>query len=163
MKNISLDQLIGILRIPAISKGLILNSIGWNRVAEAISYEGDSVSCDITVKKNWNSGKPESHKACIINARDETRIKSVYDKTLGTDQMLMRIRAVKSNNMIYLDYYHATTYRNDIEVMISDAVNTKGNFWKILDSAIAVPETAEGETVLATLDFGENTWMGQPL
>lgn len=100
----------------------------------------------------------------MINTFESTVFKSIYDKS--DVRYIERIRCIINNDgLCALDYFYNSSNQNDISITIED--NIVGNrlqiSWELLNNPPTVPETTDRETVLATMDFDENTWLGQPL
>lgn len=134
-----------------------LSTAGWNRIAKCFFYGRDS-SCMISVKRNWSSDSGESHKVQLMAVYSQAVFKSVYDKS--HTKLISKIRAVKIENDIYIDVFYNSSSNNPCIFVIEDIMTSSANDrWKLLDSVQVVPETATGETVLATMDFEANSWI----
>ena len=164
IKNVSLDDLRSALGVTSCWNAHRAENVGWRRFANVNSGIGSPNSCVISIKRTWNNGEPECHKVQLINTFESTVFKSIYDKS--DVRYIERIRCIINNDgLCALDYFYNSSNQNDISITIED--NIVGNrlqiSWELLNNPPTVPETTDRETVLATMDFDENTWLGQPL
>lgn len=162
IKNVSLDDLRRALGVTSCWKNWgahfgFFESVGWRRIAEGFD------SCTISIKRLYNVDYSESHKVELINKHYTSVFKSIYDVANDDAFFITKIRQVLVSRTTFIDIFYGTTNNNGVCVTIDDARASDGTIYKIFDTPQIVPETAEGETVLATMDFGANTWMGQPL
>lgn len=135
----------------------VFESVGWRRIAEGAD------SCTISIKRLYNVDYSESHKVELINKHYISVFKSIYDIANDDAFFITKIRQVLISRTTFIDIFYGATNSNGVCVTIDDARSSTGTIYKILDTPQIVPETTDGETVLATMDFGANTWMGQPL
>lgn len=122
--------------------------------------DGGGNSCEISIKRNFNINNNESHKAQLIEVYWKKEFRSIYDKTNALG--FTKVRCVTKGDFEYIDVFYALEETNLCTISIMDAVNCAGGLWSMFEG-YTVPETAEGETVWAIMDFGINTWMGKPL
>lgn len=162
IKNVSLDDLRMALGVTSCWKNWgahlgVFESVGWRRIAEGAD------SCTISIKRLYNVDYSESHKVELINKHYISVFKSIYDIANDDAFFITKIRQVLISRTTFIDIFYGATNSNGVCVTIDDARSSTGTIYKILDTPQIVPETTDGETVLATMDFGANTWMGQPL
>lgn len=158
LKNISLNDLRKALGITSCWGSYGFEKTGWRRIAKITGYSASS--CDISIKREYNKDNNESHKAQLLCAHFNVKFKSVYDKS--NTQLFKKVRYTRTGTNAYIDVLYESENYNTLTISITDNISCSGNAWTMLDAQI-VPETADGETILAEMDFGENTWMGQPL
>lgn len=165
MKKISLDDLRKALGVTSCYGEYIFEEIGWHRIAMIDTGSNHSIACTISIKRSYNTADNECHKAELINTYLKYVIKPIYDKT--NTALIDKIRWVKIGanygTSHYIDIHQKSKSYNALAIIIDNTV-ASGTLskWHMLSDAI-VPEIAENETVVATMDFGANTWLGQPL
>lgn len=141
-----------------------INAVGWYRVGKIPNSLILPASCTITLKKGYNHDTGECHKCELISSHVGAFLKSVYDKTdLPKNIQLAKIRHVKDGSYYYVDVYSGSTSVNTVSVTLSDAMGVIGGPWEALSPTGIIPETTTGETVLATLEFEANSWLGGSL
>lgn len=121
-------------------------------------------SCAISLKRVWETGESECHKMEFISVYNKAVFKSVYD--MANTQYISKIRCVTNNSGVsYIDFYYNTTNKNIVNFILEDAVTgtSTHDIWEPIKNVLVVPETTAGETVLAEMQFGANTWLGQPM
>lgn len=141
-----------------------VNTVGWHRIAKVPAGPHPTKSCTISLKRVWENGESECHKMEFISVYNKAVFKSVYDMT--NTQYITKIRCVTdSNSVSYIDFYYNTTNKNIVNFILEDAVvgTSTHDIWEPIKNVLTVPETATGETVLATLEFEANSWLGGSL
>lgn len=136
------------------------DSVGWHRVAIVNVGSNYPFSCVISIKRNYNNAPEECHKVVLINSYKNAVLKSIYDKR--DSSAIKSIRCVQYGSGYgtkhYIDLYYELSTTNHVNITIEDAKVTRSIAWKMLDDQI-VPETTEGETVLAEMEFEANSWI----
>lgn len=165
MKKIGLDDLKTALGVTSCYSGYIFDKIGWYRIAEIDTGSNHSFACTISIKRSYNVANNECHKVEIVNTYLKYVIKPIYDKS--NVSIIDKIRCVKVGEDYgtrhYIDIHQKAKSMNALAIIIDNTVASgTPSKWHMFSGDI-VPETAENETVVATMDFGENTWLGQPL
>lgn len=145
-------------------KSYSFNAAGWHRIAEINCGSTFSFSCEISIKSTFVNNNNECHKVMLISVASNGVFKSIYDKSNAL--LFRKIRCVKVGENYgtkhYIDIYYESTANNVASITIGDNRNSQNICWNIIEKTI-VPETAGGETTLAIMDFGSNTWLGNPL
>ena len=157
LRNISLDYLKRALGVTSCWRTYSFERAGWHRIA-SIGTVGST--CTISIKRLYSTVNDEAHKVELIKIHQKAAFKSIYD--LVNMLLIDKIRCVITSQEAHIDIHYAEDYRNTLSISLLDAINQQGDIWK-LNNDVIVPETADGETVLAEMDFGENTLTGQPL
>lgn len=131
----------------------------WRRVAEykcdgSGGYNVNSfASCDISIKRGYNSPAPEFHKIQLLGSSSGMKFIRVAD--IG-NILFKKIRLVwaAAELKYYLEVYYNGTYANSATVTIENAtgdIHVK-NSWKTI-APVEVPETAAGSEILAEKDI----------
>ena len=131
----------------------------WRRVAE---YKCDGTggynvnsfaSCDISIKRGYNSPAPEFHKIQLIGSGSGIQFIRVADRG---NILLKKIRLVwvAAELKYYLEVYYSGTYANPVTFTIENATGDIGHkcSWKTI-APVEVPETAAGSEILAEKDI----------
>lgn len=131
----------------------------WRRVAEhkvdsAGGYNVNSfVSCNISIKRGYNSPAPEFHETQLVGSDGGMRFINVIN---SGNIIFKKIRLVwvAAELKYYLEVYYSGTYANGTTITIKDAtgdINHKER-WKTI-TPVEVPESAAGSAVLAQKDI----------
>lgn len=131
----------------------------WCRVAE---YQCDGVggysvnsfaSCNISIKRGYNSPAPEFHKIQLIGSSNGMQFIQVADRG---NILFKKVRLVwvAAELKYYLEVYYNGTYANSATITIENAtgdIHVK-NSWKTI-TPVEVPETSTGSEILAEKDI----------
>ncbi len=132
-------------------------SPGWFRIAQG------NGSCTISIKRGYHSAWSEAHKVELMLIYTSAALKSIYDKSYDDSFFkIKKIRVVRVGSTNYIDIYYDFNQPNGLTFLVSDAVDDYGGKYVIFDNPQIVPETAEGETILAVHEFKKNSWVGEP-
>lgn len=165
LRNIGIDGLRYGLGVSSVWRNFILTGKGWHRVAKC-SLEGDG-SCVVCIKRTHNDADNEGHKAQLLSIYNHAAIKPIYDISNMQIITKMRFSHKQSTSERFIDIYYDFEKLNSTAVVIENNVTSGSrsgvsHFWEMEDGRI-VPEAMEGETVMAEMDFGDNTWLGNPM
>lgn len=130
---------------------------GWYRFAEIIfTYDtvakGSDCQCiEATIRQTYNNGLGCFHKVSLYLIYADRAKMTVVGQ--GTN-VLTKVRAVRKDNIIYLDVY-SSTIENETEFLIN--IPLKGDIMsaRCIDTNL-VPETSDGELIVCSVNFATN-------
>lgn len=140
---------------------------GWYRIARCSNPS--CVSCTINLKRTYSTVNNEYHKLELISAYRKSRFEAVADTVNDHNRLITKVRHVLTakdtgaDKENFIDFYYDSTNRNSIMAIIENCLHNgdyPGGAWQMLDEPQKVPETTEGETVLASIHTFENYWVG---
>lgn len=131
---------------------------GWYRIAEvAYSSEGAAMGAastliEISLEQYFNNGLGCFHNVkTILKYLDSAQITS-----LGlVASSLTKVRIVRKSNIIYIDVY-SRNIDNTTCILLDIPIPFEVISAKVYDSAKVVPETADGEKVVCSVDLKDN-------
>lgn len=142
-------------RTNVFSKGFVASNVGWYRLF-AIQYNNGlevrgslSSILQIYLNRDYNNNNNETHWITNVNAYNNIVFKSMLSKS--NTHIIKKIRKVASGNIGYIDIYYNSNERNSINIEFLSVFEKD-----ILTEITMVPDTAEGETVLATYEIPAN-------
>lgn len=131
----------------------------WRRIAEYKTwatggYKFEShISCDINIKRGYNSPAPEFHKIQLVGSSSGMQFISFVNRG---NILFHKIRLiwVAAELKYYLEVYYSGTYANPVTFTIENATGDIGHkcSWKTI-APVEVPETAAGSEILAEKDI----------
>lgn len=130
---------------------------GWYRFAEIIftydtTAKGSECQCiEATIRQTFNNSLGCFHKVSLYLIYDDRAKMTVVGQ--GTN-VLTKVRAVRKDNIIYLDVY-SSTIKNETEFLIN--IPLKGGIMsaRCIDINL-VPETSDGELIVCSVNFATN-------
>ena len=131
---------------------------GWYRFAEIIfnSESGAEGACssfiEILINQIWQSQVGCFHKVKIVLVHsDKAKISSSGIGTLN----LTKVRVVRKSNILYFDIF-SLGYYNGTRTLLNIPLPTHITSAKAYSNAKIVPETADGEVIVRTVDLANN-------
>lgn len=132
--------------------------MGWYRFAEII-YEGDnwakgaiSTFIEIMLNQTWNTQVGCFHKVKIVLAySDKAKISSSGIGTLN----LTKVRVVRKSNILYFDVL-SRGYDNGTYTLLNIPLPRCITSAKTYSDIKIVPETADGEVIVCSVDLADN-------
>lgn len=131
---------------------------GWYRIAEIIFLEESSAQgatsgfVEILINQEWNSQVGCFHKIKIILIhKDKTKISSSGIGTLN----LTKVRVVRKSNILYFDIF-SLGYDNGTRTLLNIPLPTHIASAKAYNDVKIVPETADGEVIVCSVDLANN-------
>lgn len=131
---------------------------GWYRIAEAV-FMTDTVSkgaastfIEIMLRQTWNVQVGCFHKVKIILVHsDKAKISSLGIGTLN----LTKVRVVRKSSILYFDVF-SRGYDNETQTLLNIPFPVYITSAKAYSDAKIVPETADGEVVVCSVDLADS-------
>lgn len=132
--------------------------VGWYRIAEAV-FMNDTVSkgsastfIEIMLRQTWNIQVGCFHKVKIILVHsDKAKISSFGIGTLN----LTKVRVVRKSSILYFDVF-SRGYDNETQTLLNIPFPAYITSAKAYSDAKIVPETADGEVVVCSVDLADS-------
>lgn len=131
---------------------------GWYRIAEAVfmtdtgSKGAASTFIEIMLRQTWNVQVGCFHKVKIILVHsDKAKISSFGIGTLN----LTKVRVVRKSSILYFDVF-SCGYDNETQTLLNIPFPAYITSAKAYSDAKIVPETADGEVVVCSVDLANN-------
>lgn len=131
---------------------------GWYRIAEAVfmtdtgSKGAASTFIEIMLRQTWNVQVGCFHKVKIILVHsDKAKISSFGIGTLN----LTKVRVVRKSSILYFDVF-SRGYDNETQTLLNIPFPAYITSAKAYSDAKIVPETADGEVVVCSVDLANN-------
>ena len=131
---------------------------GWYRIAEAVfmtdagSKGAASTFIEIMLRQTWNVQVGCFHKVKIILVHsDKAKISSFGIGTLN----LTKVRVVRKSSILYFDVF-SRGYDNETQTLLNIPFPAYITSAKAYSDAKIVPETADGEVVVCSVDLADN-------
>jgi hypothetical protein len=132
--------------------------VGWYRIAEAV-FMNDTVSkgsastfIEIMLRQTWNIQVGCFHKVKIILVHsDKAKISSFGIGTLN----LTKVRVVRKSSILYFDVF-SRGYNNETQTLLNIPFPAYITSAKAYSDAKIVPETADGEVVVCSVDLADS-------
>lgn len=131
---------------------------GWYRIAEAVfmtdtgSKGAVSTFIEIMLRQTWNVQVGCFHKVKIILVHsDKAKISSFGIGTLN----LTKVRVVRKSSILYFDVF-SRGYDNETQTLLNIPFPAYITSAKAYSDAKIVPETADGEVVVCSVDLANN-------
>lgn len=131
---------------------------GWYRIAEAVfmtdagSKGAASTFIEIMLRQTWNVQVGCFHKVKIILVHsDKAKISSFGIGTLN----LTKVRVVRKSSILYFDVF-SHGYDNETQTLLNIPFSVYITSAKAYSDAKIVPETADGEVVVCSVDLANN-------
>lgn len=131
---------------------------GWYRIAEAVfmtdtgSKGAASTFIEIMLRQTWNVQVGCFHKVKIILVHsDKAKISSFGIGTLN----LTKVRVVRKSSILYFDVF-SRGYDNETQMLLNIPFPAYITSAKAYSDAKIVPETADGEVIVCSVDLANN-------
>lgn len=131
---------------------------GWYRIAEAVfmtdtgSKGAASTFIEIMLRQTWNVQVGCFHKVKIILVHsDKAKISSLGIGTLN----LTKVRVVRKSSILYFDVF-SRGYDNETQTLLNIPFPAYITSAKAYSDAKIVPETADGEVVVCSVDLADS-------
>lgn len=131
---------------------------GWYRIAEAVfmtdtgSEGAASTFIEIMLRQTWNVQVGCFHKVKIILVHsDKAKISSFGIGTLN----LTKVRVVRKSSILYFDVF-SRGYDNETQTLLNIPFPAYITSAKAYSDAKIVPETADGEVVVCSVDLADS-------
>lgn len=131
---------------------------GWYRIAEAVfmtdagSKGAASTFIEIMLRQTWNVQVGCFHKVKIILVHsDKAKISSFGIGTLN----LTKVRVVRKSSILYFDVF-SHGYDNETQTLLNIPFPAYITSAKAYSDAKIVPETADGEVVVCSVDLADS-------
>lgn len=131
---------------------------GWYRIAEIIFSEETSAKgatsgfVEILINQEWNSQVGCFHKVKIaLVYSDKAKISSSGIGTLN----LTKVRVVRKSNILYFDIF-SRGYGNGTRTLLNIPLPSHITSAKAYNDVKIVPETADGEVIVCSVDLANN-------
>lgn len=131
---------------------------GWYRIAEAVfmtdtgSKGAASTFIEIMLRQTWNVQVGCFHKVKIILVHsDKAKISSFGIGTLN----LTKVRVVRKSSILYFDVF-SCGHDNETQTLLNIPFPAYITSAKAYSDAKIVPETADGEVVVCSVDLANN-------
>lgn len=131
---------------------------GWYRIAEAVfmtdtgSKGAASTFIEIMLRQTWNVQVGCFHKVKIILVHsDKAKISSFGIGTLN----LTKVRVVRKSSILYFDVF-SRGHDNETQTLLNIPFPAYITSAKAYSDAKIVPETADGEVVVCSVDLANN-------
>lgn len=131
---------------------------GWYRIAEIIFSEETSAKgatsgfVEILINQEWNSQVGCFHKVKIaLVYSDKAKISSSGIGTLN----LTKVRVVRKSNILYFDIF-SRGYDNGTRTLLNIPLPSHITSAKAYNDVKIVPETADGEVIVCSVDLANN-------
>ena len=131
---------------------------GWCRIAEAVfmndtgSKGAASTFIEIMLRQTWNIQVGCFHKVKIILVHsDKAKISSFGIGTLN----LTKVRVVRKSSILYFDVF-SRGYDNETQTLLNIPFPAYITSAKAYSDAKIVPETADGEVVVCSVDLADS-------
>lgn len=132
--------------------------VGWYRIAEAVfmndtaSKGSASTFIEIMLRQTWNIQVGCFHKVKIILVHsDKAKISSFGIGTLN----LTKVRVVRKSSILYFDVF-SRGYDNETQTLLNIPFPAYITSAKAYSDAKIVPETADGEVVVCSVDLADS-------
>lgn len=126
---------------------------GWYRIAKCENASGVK-SCDLYIKKTYNTHSNEYYKLCVSQVYNITNIFAEFSRVYGT-QIIKKCRYTIEGNTHYLEIQYVTNSSNQITVDIISPITSSEVRWEIIEP-ILTEETVEGVLVDALYNIPSN-------
>lgn len=134
-----------------------LGSPGWYRIAvyengAQVIAEGSSAnSCDIVIKRVYNTADNEVHFLRLLSVYKKSSIMAVSQ--LWNTKIIKKIRHTvhRSGNKAYIEIYYDHGSENSISYSVNNAADA-GGYWSAI-IAYKTQETVEGVSVYSALNL----------
>ena len=131
---------------------------GWYRLAEIIFLSeeyakgANSKFIEILINQEWNTQVGCFHKIKIVLVHaDKAKISSLG---IGT-QNLTKVRVVRKSNILYFDVF-SRGYNNGTSTLFNIPLPAYITSAKAYSDVKIVPETADGEVIVCSVDLANN-------
>lgn len=131
---------------------------GWYRIAEIIFSEETSAKgstsglVEILINQEWNNQVGCFHKVKIaLVYSDKAKISSSGIGTLN----LTKVRVVRKSNILYFDIF-SCGYDNGTRTLLNIPLPSHITSAKAYNDVKIVPETADGEVIVCSVDLANN-------
>lgn len=131
---------------------------GWYRVAEVI-FASDTAAkgaistfIEIMLNQTWNTQVGCFHKVKIILAHSD--IAKISSSGIGTLN-LTKVRVVRKSNILYFDIF-SLGYDNGTRTLLNIPFPAYIKSAKAYNDVKIVPETADGEVIVCSVDLANN-------
>ena len=131
---------------------------GWYRIAEAVfmtdtgSKGAASTFIEIMLRQTWNAQVGCFHKVKIILVHsDKAKISSFGIGTLN----LTKVRVVRKSSILYFDVF-SRGYDNETQTLLNIPFPAYITSARAYDDMKVVPETADGETIVQSIELKDN-------
>lgn len=131
---------------------------GWYRIAEIIFSEETSAKgptsgfIEILINQEWNKQVGCFHKVKIVLVHsDKAKISSLGIGTLN----LTKVRVVRKSNILYFDIF-SLGYDNGTRTLLNIPFPAYITSAKAYNDVKIVPETADGEVIVCSVDLANN-------
>ena len=131
---------------------------GWYRIAEIIFSEETSAKgstsgfIEILINQEWNSQVGCFHRVkTVLVYADKAKISSLG---IGT-QNLTKVRVVRKSNILYFDIF-SLGYDNGTRTLLNIPFHAYITSAKAYNDVKIVPETADGEVIVCSVDLANN-------
>lgn len=136
---------------------LAISGAGWYRFAEIIC-SSDTIArgsecqyIEVLIRQSFNNSYGCFHKVSLyLIYADRSKMTVVGQGT----NALAKVRAVRKDNIIYLDVYN-NTIKNETEFLINIPFKDNIMSARCIDTNL-VPETSDGEVVVCSVDLASN-------
>lgn len=160
------EKLLGDAVVPK-SKTSTIGGIGWYRIAKmkcgSISEAngGMNNSCDIEIKRSYNSKLPEYKSIQLLSAYQSTTFCNETSKAELNANLINKIRHTvdTATNTTYIEIYYNSDTSNGNCITLSNYKNVNNRKWELIEPELT-SETVEGVTVLGSHNFviNSNAW-----
>ena len=131
---------------------------GWYRIAEIIFSEATSAKgstsgfIEILINQIWNDQVGCFHKVKIFLVHpDKAKISSLGIGILN----LTKVRVVRKSNILYFDIF-SLGYDNGTHILLNIPLPSHITSAKAYNDVKIVPETADGEVIVCSVDLADN-------
>lgn len=145
-------------------KKIKLSSSGWYRIAkmecrsESEANGGGNNSCDIEIKRMYNTISPEYKKIKLVSLYENSSFVDEISKS-ATDNAntITKIRHTvdTTNNTNYIEVYYNANSENNMFITLNNHFNVYVLAWELIEP-IATSETVSGITVIGSHEFTLN-------
>ena len=145
-------------------KKIKLSSSGWYRIAkmecrsESEANGGGNNSCDIEIKRMYNTISPEYKKIKLVSLYENSSFVDEISKS-ATDNAntITKIRHTvdTTNNTSYIEVYYKANSENNMFITLNNHFNGYVLAWKLI-TPIATSETVNNVTILGSHEFSLN-------
>lgn len=134
--------------------------MGWYRFSEII-FENSSLASgalchciEVLIMQMYNFAPGCFHKINIyMKIPDSAKITAIGQNAA----VFKKVRAVRKDNIIFLDIY-SSQISNDTYVLLNIPFGARINSAKCIEPYL-VPETADGEVVVCSVDLADNVYV----
>ena len=146
-------------------KKIKLSSSGWYRIAkmecrsESEANGGGNNSCDIEIKRMYNTISPEYKNIKLISLyKNSSFVDEISKSATDNANTITKIRHTvdTTNNTSYIEVYYNANSENNMFITLNNHFNVFVLAWKLI-GAEATSETVDGVNVLGSHEFSLNT------